>query len=214
MRTMLTTLAISAIFLASGAVAATHSKAPVPSTPKAIPSAAATPQQPLPMINLYAEPKSGANIIGKLSPPERVIPIFRQEGWVKVGDPKDGKVGWINRDEYHQAIAAWYKPNVQSYFVQTEQTGNGKPTVKVVAYSNGKKLDDKEAQALYAQMQQQSWHQWQAMQRFNRHMERLFAREQAMMDDEFGDLLMPPIIVIHQPAVKAQANTKADSNSR
>lgn len=212
MRTIVTALSISALFFASfQALATNDTKTSLKTVPKAAMAPPTSAKQVIPLIKLYAEPKAGARVLTQFNPQQRLIPIFRQKGWIKVGDPKDGKVGWLNRQEYREALTQWYKPNVQSYFVQTEQSADGKPTVKVIAYSNGKKLSDSDAQKLYQRMQKQSQREWQAMNRFNRSMEHLFARERAMMLDEgFGCpadfAIMPPfvqpIIVIHEPAGK------------
>ena len=48
-------------------------------------------------INLYDQPKADAKMVGKIDPAIGVIPIFSSTDgrWLKVGDPRNGNVGWI-----------------------------------------------------------------------------------------------------------------------
>ncbi|MHB1221068.1 MAG: hypothetical protein ACYC0J_03650 [Gammaproteobacteria bacterium] len=48
-------------------------------------------------INLYDQPKTDAKAIAKIDPAIGIIPIFSSKDgvWLKVGDPRNGNVGWI-----------------------------------------------------------------------------------------------------------------------
>lgn len=163
-------------------------------------------QKNLPVdISLYAAPSTKAQIQKHLTPTQRLLPIFTQGEWVKVGLPDDGTVGWINQKQYRQAVAAYYQPKVETFFVQSQsQDAKGEnPNMTVVAYHNGKKLTDKEAKALYQQWQQQQEKQnlyfqhWfsQMQNTFNSHMKEL----QALSPPWGGSLGFPwvqPIILM------------------
>lgn len=48
-------------------------------------------------ISLYDEPKDNGKVIGKIDIEAGVVPIFSAKSgdWMKVGDPRNGSVGWI-----------------------------------------------------------------------------------------------------------------------
>lgn len=52
-------------------------------------------------INLYDAPKDDAKVVGVLDGEAGFVPIFtpKDSEWVKVGDPKNGNVGWIKANE-------------------------------------------------------------------------------------------------------------------
>jgi len=137
-----------------------------------------------PKVMLFAAPQEQATVLERSSPTKRYIPIYSKGEWLKVGDPSNGKIGWLNKKQYNKAVQAWYKPDVQTFYVSNEKTKNGKAQVNIVAYKNGKKLDPKEAEALYKKIQKEQRHEWSAMNRFNKKMNRFFDREMRFMDDE------------------------------
>ena len=203
MKFTLPTLAISCGMIASSiAVAA-------PSVPKA------KMQKPqMIQVNLYAKPQVFAKVIETINPNRRLVPIFRNGEWVKVGDPRDGKVGWINKKQYRKAYNNFYRPDVQTIFVNSNNNKDGKPVVNIVAYSNGKKLTEKQAKALYERMQKQQQHQWRAMNHFNQRMGQLFARQDQMFGRDFpgsfmGSDMARPIIIVNQSAPNAPMPPKA-----
>jgi hypothetical protein len=177
---------------------------------------ASTPQQKEaqePAVVLYSAPEQNAQVLEKVAPTKPLIPIFRQKEWVKVGDPRDGKVGWVNKKQYRQAMRAWYRPNVKTVFIRSENNKNGKPEVNIIAYSNGKKLNEAQAKALYKQLQKNENQQWRQMNRFDRQMNKLLSRQMRMMDDNIGPFAAPfmtPVIIINQPAKAAPAKKQPD----
>lgn len=169
-------------------------------------------------IKLYAHPSDDAKVIQSLPVSARLVPIFRKGEWVKVGSRHDGAVGWINVKQYHHAKRAYYQrffhDNTETVYIHTEK--DGKKGEKIVAYRNGKKLSDEQADALYKKMQMQQKQQWHEMQRFNRQMNRMM--QGALMDAErpfapmFGApvMMMPGIVVIeHQGKNTDHAQPKA-----
>lgn len=48
-------------------------------------------------LNLYDQPKTDAKVVGKIDTESGFVPIFTPKpgDWMKVGDPKNGNVGWI-----------------------------------------------------------------------------------------------------------------------
>lgn len=134
----------------------------------------------VPHIMLYAT-ETGHKVIAKLSPDQRFIRILQRGDWLKVATPEDGKVGWINRQQYQQAKRAFYRAQVQTESIQVTETQakSGEP-VQVNVYLNGKKLKDEEADAFYKRMlknQQDTEKHWQWLSEQMRHLETHFWRE-------------------------------------
>ena len=52
-------------------------------------------------INLYDQPMPTAKVIGTIDTETGVIPIFTPKGsdWVKIGDPRNGNVGWVKASD-------------------------------------------------------------------------------------------------------------------
>lgn len=45
--------------------------------------------------NLLESPNNNSTIVASLAVGTPIIPIIRQNGWVKIADPKTGHVGWV-----------------------------------------------------------------------------------------------------------------------
>lgn len=157
-------------------------------------------------IMLFDQPSVKSQVIEKINPNQRLIPIFHQKEWTKVGNPDNGKVGWINNQQYRDTLKAWYEPDVQTVYVQSSENKAGKPQVTITAYRNGKQLSDSEARELYQTVEGNFQQQQQAIQAFNQRMDRLFEQQTRFLNEEFGfshGFLWPstqPVIVINQGA--------------
>lgn len=82
-------------------------------------------------INLYAEPLDNANVISTIDLSKGVVPIYtlKESGWVKVGDPNNGNVGWIKSSDMEVAPATFTQQvvtpaNGQPQSIQTFKYGN------------------------------------------------------------------------------------------
>lgn len=134
-------------------------------------------------VNLYETPYLNAKVIGTVSAGQRLIRIFRKGRWIKVGDPSNGATGWINRRQYRRARRNLSSSHSQTVFIRTENMKNGKSEVDIVAYRNGKKLSDKEAQALYNKMRKAAQREMHNIDRMNLRMDRFFEHENRMLDE-------------------------------
>ena len=56
------------------------------------------------IIKLYTKPSTRASVVTKINPLKNLVPIYQKGAWVKVGDPENGDVGWININEYQSAV--------------------------------------------------------------------------------------------------------------
>lgn len=124
------------------------------------------------LIFLYAAPND-QTLLRKVAANAPLVPIFRQGEWLKVGDRATGDVGWVNQKQVQQARENFYRPEVQTFFVNVEHDNQGKPIINIVAYKNGKKLSEQQAREMYDKIRHQQQQEFQSMQRFNEHMNRM-----------------------------------------
>jgi hypothetical protein len=131
-------------------------------------------------IALYDSPNSSGKILKQFPFPARLIPVFRQGEWLKVGDPRDGQVGWVNLQQYRQARFNYFRPDIQTVYMQVDrQDPKKQPAVNIIAYKNGQKLSDQEALELYKKIRANQEKQFQQM-------EQMSWRMQKEMDRDFN----------------------------
>ena len=98
----------------------------------------------------------------------------KNSNWVKVGLRKTGQVGWLKRDQYRAALAKFNTPDIQTFYVSRSTTDkSGKQKINIVAYKNGKKVSDQQAQQLYKDMQQQQNLESKQIQQFDSNMQNM-----------------------------------------
>lgn len=121
-----------------------------------------------PEVMIYSQPSESSKVIEKINPNVRLVEIFQKsKDWIKVGNPNNGNVGWINQQQYQQAWNEFNQPNIKTIFVQySKNDKNGKPEMNVIAYQNGKKVSDKEAKELYEKIKKQNSAEQKQMQQF------------------------------------------------
>lgn len=98
-------------------------------------------------ITLYKEANKKSGAVKSVSNLRGLIPIFRPKAgdWVKVGDPVDGAVGWVN-------LAALGTPKPvhsvsESYTtttITTEENGKAPHTYRVMQYTGPKEMSKAE----------------------------------------------------------------------
>lgn len=153
-------------------------------------------------VNLYATP-NGKHVTARVPITASLVPIYRQHGWVKVGNRQDGTVGWISLKQYHRQRAAYFKPDVQTIFIN-RSVQDGKPTVSMVAYKDGKKLTDKEASALYEKMAKSQQREQRAMRHYWHHFDRMMRLQREEMQHWFDhDAQDPFLYMMPGPVIQA-----------
>lgn len=105
-------------------------------------------------IKLYAE-DSDKKVIDTLSPNTHLIKIYQKGDWIKVGNPKDGAVGWVNEKQYQKTLAELNQPNIQEIFISRTTDKNNPSQDKLVVYQNGKPVSEKQAKEIYKNMKKQ-----------------------------------------------------------
>ena len=117
-----------------------------------------------PSIRLYAMPNT-RKLIETLPGNAALVPIYQQKKWVKVGDPRNGKVGWVNKQQWRDARTAFFRPDIQTVYIHSDRNKKGKPALNIVAYKNGKALSAEQAKRLYRKIRQQQVHEARRMER-------------------------------------------------
>lgn len=128
-----------------------------------------TPSATTTMIKMY-ESEEGKKIIADVSPAIHLIEIYRKGEWIKVGNPKDGSVGWVNQKQYLEAIDAFNKPDIQTIFISKTLNSDKKPQINIVAYKNGEPVSKEEADKLYKKFKVQEAAQKKQWDVFNNQM--------------------------------------------
>jgi hypothetical protein len=103
-------------------------------------------------IALYAEPKADAKVEGKADLAVGIIPIFSTADgkWVKVGDPRNGNVGWVKSDDMSNGG--------QSTFIFSQRIssdGKGPKSFQLIQYGNPQKLSADQIKSIQEMQKQQ-----------------------------------------------------------
>lgn len=98
----------------------------------------------------YAEPNEHSKVVTEVDPTTPFVTIYRTSDWVKVGNQKNGDTGWISLKQYREVVHP--KPVIQSVVMTVTDQPNKIEKTEIIAYKDGKKLDDKEARKLWNEM--------------------------------------------------------------
>lgn len=155
-------------------------------------------------ILLYEEPKDNAKQIGSLDTNIGIIAIFTPEksSWMKVADPRDGKVGWIKTKDLDASGSAEY-----TFTQRFINSGNSPQSYQMIQFGNAPKMTPEEIQEQLKKTQQQ---QLLMQENLNKAMQNLLTNPWYNPNAPF---LMPVIIVPAQnlpAAVPSKAADKSD----
>ena len=128
-------------------------------------------------------------LLRTLSPTAPLIEIYKKNGWIKVGDPKDGTVGWINQEQYQKAIDHFNIPSIQEIFISRTRDKNGKPEIRVVAYQDGEPISNEKAQAIYEKVKKQQARQERYWHEFNKQIAHWTMLNSFYHDEFFNQLI-------------------------
>lgn len=139
-----------------------------------------------PQIVLYAKPDQASTVVQKISPWQNLVPIYHQNGWIKVGNPEDGQIGWINVKNYQQIMTDVTKPSIdmETSYVQmmSKPVEKGQDQYKITGYKNGKPLTKKEAEALLQDIQKRQEDMQKQFQKMQEQMRQWFTQTMEMFD--------------------------------
>ncbi|HSW69877.1 MAG TPA: SH3 domain-containing protein [Gammaproteobacteria bacterium] len=155
-------------------------------------------------INLYEEPKTDAKIVGTIDPSTGIIPIFtpQEGGWVKVGNPNNGNVGWVKSEDLAKSSTT---PTGFSFSQKIESTGKG-PETYVFKLGIPTSLSKEQSEALYKQIQKQQAAIQQGIQKIIQNTFTNFNKPGSAGMEEIPIIM--PVVVVPSPA-PAKTNTNA-----
>jgi hypothetical protein len=171
-------------------------------------------------INLYDQPKDNAKIIGPIDTAEGMVPIFtpKDGDWMKVGNPKNGDVGWIKAKELSSEDGSI--ATSLSITQETINTDKGPKSYQIVKFGTPKPLTAEQNTAIIKQAQLRQL-QLQAsiqkmMQSFYKEMNDYYKSNPSVTVDPFNNfpMLMPVIVfpVAEPETVSAtKTNIKLDT---
>ncbi len=198
---------LAAALLMGSTAFATTSTAKAQPTQKDVPAKQSVEKQTQDQIKLYADASKDAKVLATITLDQRIVPFYNKGGWVKVGDPANGQVGWIHKEQYRKAMNQAISESVQTVYIEQDSDNNQKPQITV--YKNGKKLTGKEAQAIYQKVQKQQTYMQNRFERFQKQMQN-FANEQMLqLNSSFNMLpVVQPIVIVENNPAKTKTTEK------
>jgi len=155
-------------------------------------------------VNLYDQPKADAKVIGTVDISTGVIPIFSspQGDWMKVGDPRNGNVGWIKSID----LSGNGGSTSFSFTQKMINNGKGPQTYRIIQYGTPQKLTPEQTKALQQlEMQQQHFQkEWQDMMDLFDHE---FSHQMFMPGMNYP-MIMPVVVVPVQKETSTQTTPK------
>lgn len=145
-------------------------------------------------ISLYDQPKADAKIVGNVDLAAGFIPIYTpKEGeWIKIGDPRNGNVGWIKSNEFNKINST----EASFTFTQSYINDNNKSpmTYRIIQFGKPSKLSSEQAQSMIKQMQIQQQSLQKSIQNMMFDMDQLFYDDWHFNPGNFP-FLMPVVFI-------------------
>ncbi len=140
-------------------------------------------------IPLY-QSSAAKKIIQEVSINQPMVEIIQKNNMIKVGlKDATGTVGWINSPQYQQAKQQQFNNSLQTqaiYMERQQNKGSKEATTKITAYQNGKKLDQKKADALLKTMQLQEKQQENQFNHLQKMMQQMMQTDMKALDNNFN----------------------------
>jgi len=152
-------------------------------------------------VKLYAENNDSSKVLAKIDVSQNLVPFFSKGGWIKVGDPANGQVGWINKGRYREAMNDAIHQSVQTVYIEQTKVNGKKPEITV--YQNGQKLSGKKADEIYERVNKQQAQMQEHFARFQKRMNQWANAQMQMMNNPMMGFSMMPMM---QPIVIVENN--------
>lgn len=159
-------------------------------------------------VTLYDTPDTSAKSIGKIDIAAGIVPIFSSKDgkWMKVGDPRNGNVGWIKSDDLNNSDSGTSFTFTQRV-INDGKTNKGN-TIQFIQYGNDQnKLSAEQAQKYIEKMQLQQINMQRDMQS---NIQQMIKEMNAMYNTGMNAMVMTPMIVpvVILPTQKPQTPVK------
>jgi hypothetical protein len=151
-------------------------------------------------IPLYEQPLTTSKVVGDVDLSAGVIPIFTPKGgdWIKVGDPKNGNVGWIKASDLSGTSSSFS-------FTQKIISDGKEPQTYKIEFGNMPNLNSRDTQEMMKTLQIQQMNIQQSAQQIIQDMinniNKLYKQQPQLLHDNTGSVIMP-IVIIPASALK------------
>lgn len=156
------------------------------------------------MITLYDQPKTDAKSVGTIDSAAGIIPIFtpKDSTWIKVADPRNGNVGWIQSSELNTKDS-----NGVSFSQKIISTGNG-PNSYVIQFGTPQLLTPEQSKEFFKRLKEQT----QSIQQNTQKMMQDIFNNMNQFDMQFP-IVMPVIVMPNSdlPAKKSDVTNPKSS---
>lgn len=177
-------------------------------------NAATTPAAPEPL-QLYQAPEANAKVIGAIKPGSTLIPIFQKNGWIEIGNPQDGMVGWVKQSDMQKA-------GYPTLFIRTFSQTPGQSGYKIIQYSGSEKMDQGKIDELMKNVQRQQVdfqkamdqlkeQSYQNLQRLNEQFKQFWDNNSKQLKQFVAPVLQPAVVV---PEKKQEKNKTTTDSSK
>lgn len=147
-------------------------------------------------ICLYKAASTTSKCLKKIKVTTPLVAIISSKDgrFTKIGlRDNNGSTGWVSNKQFSQANNKVHQADIQTIYISSNNTNNGKSSIDIVAYNNGKKLSDSQAQALYKKIRRNQQRETLAMRHFNHSFNRIFRDDMLMMQHNMNNLWGPAI---------------------
>ncbi|RDI38958.1 hypothetical protein [Aquicella lusitana] len=160
-------------------------------------------------INLYDQPKPDAKIIGKVDLAIGIVPVFtpKEGGWMKVGDPRNGNVGWVKTTD----LGSGTDTSAITFTQKVIHDGNTPYTYQFIQYGQPQKLTAEQIKEMAQKMQTQQKAVQQsvqkAIQNMIKDMDVLYRHQLEVINEMGGFPVVVPVVVTPQQTKPAPSQT-------
>ncbi len=153
-------------------------------------------------INLYEQPMTTAKVVGTIDLSTGVIPIFTPKGgeWVKIGDPRNGNVGWIKSSDLSSGSTSSFS------FTQKVINDGKAPQSYKIEFGNMPTLNVDQTQLMIKKMQTQQQaiekSAQKVIQEMMNNIYRLYQQQPQLLYDNGKSAVIMPIVIVPASALK------------
>ncbi len=145
-------------------------------------------------IKLYEQPKMDAKVVATVDLSAGIIPIYtpkadsKEKGWIKIADPRNGNVGWVQSSDLNNTGSSSSVTITQSIV-----NDNKSPmTYRVIQMGQPTDVTSEQSKAMEKQIEQERQAVQQSMQNMMRDINQLYKDSGANFQSPF---LMPVIVL-------------------
>jgi hypothetical protein len=156
------------------------------------------------ILTLYDQPKADAKSIGTIDSEVGIIPIFttKDNTWIKVADPKNGNVGWIQSSDLNVNNS-----NGFSFSQKMISTGHG-PHSYVIQFGTPQLLTPEQSKEFFKRLQEQT----QSIQENTQKMMQDIFKNMDQFEMQFP-IIMPVIVMPNSDIPVKKSDTTTPKNN-